>query len=167
MKTLKQYLQPSAIFLFAFITISCNEFVAAPVESGINRQWILSNSEKYEKLMKERKDFKSGTYFDILDIKRFGNIFKIEVEGGCEKKAYKVYWDGKIDFSKPLIANLIVTYESDQLIKCNKIEKFTIELDLLSIIGKEYESNMKVMFSNSTKVSDKIIDSDGIITTTN
>jgi hypothetical protein len=169
MKNIKSKLLVAQLALCLIINLlGCSQNKVEPDETIQNQRiWIMSDFEKYEKLMKERAEFNSGTYFDILDIKRTNNKLKITVEGGCNTAAYKVYWDGKLDFKKPLIANLLIAYESEIDIKCVKTEKYTIDVDLIRLIGKEYETSMQVKISNSTKVSDIMIDRDGKVTTTN
>ncbi len=150
------------------ISIACDKKKESILETEVSRRWILSDFEKYETFMQERQNFKKGTYFDILDINRNGNKLKINVEGGCNTAAYKIYWNGKLDFSKSLVANLMIAYESDIAIKCEKpLTKHSIDVDLYTIIGKEYEPNMSVLISNSTKVSDKLIDAKGVVTIKN
>jgi hypothetical protein len=159
---IKYFLSFAVLILFIFALGSCKQNLASPAESGLNsRIWIKADFEKFEKLMKERENFKGGTPFEIIDLKRDGNKIKIYIEGNCDIEAYKVYWDGKINFNDPKTANLIVSHEPEVIVNCFAIAKFTLEVDLFTLIGKEYDPNMRVKVSNASNTTDFYIDKNG------
>jgi hypothetical protein len=129
------------------------------------------NAVEYGKLMGARANFK-GYPFNILDIKRNENILKILVEGGCDTQAYKVIWDGVINFTEPSnptmvssITNIIISHEPTSQVQCLAVMKHTIEIDLKILFGSAYTPTLKVQVSNASKVEDKIVDPKGVVTT--
>jgi hypothetical protein len=126
---------------------------------------IIPDAKTYNKLLKDRSNYKGIAPFEIIGIKKEGFIYKITVEGGCNTLAYKIYWDERMDIIKgPLTANLIISYESEIAIKCSKAKVYTMEVDLLPMMSRPYNPKMNVKISNSSKVADSLIDKDGLVT---
>jgi hypothetical protein len=148
--------------------LSCSKNIITPAETAQNQRiWIVSDFEKYEKLMQGRAKYEGGTIFEIKGLKRNSNKLKISVEGGCLAEEYKVYWDGKIDLKEPVTAKIIVSHELTKNLNCFTMFKGDLEVDMFLLLGKEYDPNMRIIVSNSTKVADKIIDKNGVVTSTN
>jgi hypothetical protein len=151
-----------------FNLLGCTKNMVTPDETAQNQRiWILSDFEKYEKLMQARAKYDGGTPFEIRDLKRNSNKLKISVEGGCLAEEYKVYWDGKIDLKEPVTAKIIVSHEPTKNLNCFTIFKGDLEVDMFLLIGKEYDSNMRVKVSNASKVADLWIDKDGKVNSKN
>ena len=149
--------------------MSCQKSEVTVVEPASNVK-SEKNASEYSKLMNARATFK-GYPFDILDIRRTDNILKITVEGGCDTQAYKVIWDGIINFTEPAdpkmvlgSTNLIISHEPTSQVQCLAIMKHTIEIDLKVLLGSAYTPTINVQVSNSSKAEDKIVDPKGVVT---
>ena len=159
-----------ATILFLGLGImSCQKSEVTVVEPASNVK-SEKNASEYSKLMNARATFK-GYPFDILDIRRTDNILKITVEGGCDTQAYKVIWDGIINFTEPAdpkmvlgSTNLIISHEPTSQVQCLAIMKHTIEIDLKVLLGSAYTPTINVQVSNSSKAEDKIVDPKGVVT---
>lgn len=170
MKKIKNRITLIATMLFLGLGImSCQKSeitVVAPVSNVKSEK----NASEYAKLMNARATFK-GYPFDILEIKRTDNILKITVEGGCDTQAYRVIWDGVINFTEPAnpnmvlgSTNLIISHEPTSQVQCLAIMKHTIEIDLKLLLGSAYTPSINVLISNASKVEDKIVDPKGVVT---
>jgi hypothetical protein len=156
------------VLLYCLLLMACKTNEPIPDDSVENQRiWILSDFEKYEKLMKGRAKYEGGATFEITDLQRKGNMLKISVEGGCLADEYKAYCDGKIELTEPVTANIVLNLEPTKGLNCITVFKGIVEIDMLKLIGKEYDPNLRVKVSNSTKVVDKIIDKNGMVTTKN
>jgi hypothetical protein len=172
MKKIKNGIQLLAIMLFVGLNLmSCQKSEQSVVEPPASNVKSEKNSSEYSKLMNARTDFK-GYPFDILEIKRTDNILKISVEGGCDTQAYRVIWDGVINFTEPTnpsmvlgSTNLIISHEPTSQVQCLAIMKHTIEIDLKLLLGNAYTPSINVLISNASKVDDKIVDPKGVVTT--
>lgn len=172
MKTSKNNIQLLAIMLFlGFNLMSCQKSEQVLIEPPASNVKTENSASLYGKLMNARATFK-GYPFDILEIKRTDNILKITVEGGCDTQAYKVIWDGVINFTEPTnpdmvlgSTNLIISHEPTSQVQCLAIMKHTIELDLKILLGKAYTPNIRVQVSNASKIEDKLVDPKGVVTT--
>ena len=170
MKKVKNQITSIATMLFLGLGImSCQKSEQTLVTPASNVK-SEKNASEYAKLMNARATFK-GYPFDILEIKRTDNILKITVEGGCDTQAYKVIWDGVINFTEPAnpsmvlgSTNLIISHEPISQVQCLAIMKHTIEIDLKKLLGNAYTSSINVLISNASKVDDKIVDPKGIVT---
>ena len=173
MKTIKIRIQLLAIVLFLGISlVSCqkSEQTIDPPASNVKSE---KNASEYAKLLNARANFK-GYPFDILDIKRTDNLLKVMVEGGCDTQAYRVIWDGVINFTEPTnpnmvlgSTNLVITHEPISQVQCLAIMKHTIEIDLKILLGNAYTPTINVVVSNASKVDDKMVDPKGVVTTIN
>ncbi len=171
MKNLKNQFTVIAITLFLGLgIISCQKSDIAVVEPASNVKSEKSASE-YAKLMNARANFK-GYPFDIVEIKRTDNLLKVTVEGGCDTQAYRVIWDGVINFTEPAnptmvlgSTNLIISHEPTSQVQCLAIMRHTIEIDLKLLLGNAYTPTINVLISNASKVDDKIVDPKGVVTT--
>jgi hypothetical protein len=172
MKTSKNKIQLLAIMLFlGFNLMNCQKSEQVVIEPPASNVKSEKNASEYTKLMNARATFK-GYPFDILEIKRTDNILKITVEGGCDTQAYRVIWDGVINFTEPAnpnmvlgSTNLIISHEPISQVQCLAIMKHTIEIDLKKLLGNAYTSSINVLISNALKVDDKIVDPKGVVTT--
>ena len=170
MKTTKKAFQFLAIMLFlGFGVMSCNksEQLIDPPASNIKSE---KNAAEYAKLLSARANFK-GYVFNISEIKRTDNILKVTVEGDCDTEAYKVIWDGVINFTEPTdpkmvlgSTNLVISHESTQGYGCKAIIAHTIEIDLKLLLGAAYTPTINVIVSNASKIDDKIVDPKGVVT---
>jgi hypothetical protein len=156
--------------LLTGLSFSCNKSELNP--SPNSKAKIKADEIYYKSLMSSRTTYK-GESFEILDVKREGQILKITVEGPCDENGYEVVWDGIINFieptfSVPMTVNLAVAYKAVSQIQCLAIMKHTIELDLVKVVGeKEYRKDMNVKVSNASKVDDKLVDSKGTVSNNN
>jgi hypothetical protein len=172
MKTSKNKIELLVITLFlGFNLMSCQKSEPVLIEPPASNVKTENSATVYAKLMGARANFK-GYPFDILEIKRTDNILKITVEGGCDTQAYRVIWDGVINFTEPAnptmvlgSTNLIISHEPASQVQCLAIMKHTIELDLKILLGNAYTPTINVQVSNASKVDDKIIDPKGVVTT--
>lgn len=171
MKKVKNQITAVATMLFLGLGImSCQKSEPTLVAPASNVK-SEKNASEYSKLMNARATFK-GYPFDILDIKRTDNLLKITVEGGCDTQAYRVIWDGVINFTEPAnptmvlgSTNLIISHEPITQVQCLAIMKHTIEIDLKLLLGSAYTPTINVQVSNASKVEDKIVDPKGVVTT--
>jgi hypothetical protein len=169
MKTTK--IKLLAIMLFLGLSLmNCRKSKQALIEPPASNVKTQNSALEYANLMNARANFK-GYPFDILEIKRTDNILKIMVEGGCDTQAYKVIWDGVINFTEPAnpnmvlgSTNLIISHEPISQVQCLAIMKHTIEIDLKKLLGNAYTSSINVLISNASKVEDKIVDPKGVVT---
>lgn len=129
------------------------------------------NASEYTKLLNARANFK-GYPFDILEIKRTDNLLKVMVEGGCDTQAYRVIWDGVINFTEPTnpnmvlgSTNLVISHEPISQVQCLAIMKHTIEIDLKLLLGNAFTPTINVIISNASKVDDKLVNPNGGVTT--
>lgn len=171
MKKVKNEITKIVTLLFLGLGImSCQKSDIAVVEPASNVK-SETNASEYDKLMKSRATFK-GYPFDILDIKRTDHLLKVTVEGGCDTQAYRVIWDGVINFTEPTdpkmvlgSTNLIISHEPTSQVQCLAIMKHTIDIDLKILLGNVYTPTINVQVSNASKVEDKIVDPKGVVTT--
>lgn len=170
MKTTKNRILLLAIVLLLGINLlSCqkSEQAIQPPASNVKSS---KDASEYAKLLNARATFK-GYPFDILEIKRTDNILKITVEGGCDTQAYKVIWDGVINFTEPAdpkmilgSTNLVISHEPISQVQCLAIMKHTIDIDLKVLLGNAYTPTINVVVSNASKVDDKMVDPKGVVT---
>ena len=152
-----------AIILFSGLGImSCQKSEINNLEP-IGKVRIEDNAAIYTKLMNSRANYK-GYPFEILEIVRNENMVTIVVEGGCDTQAYKVIWDGVINFTEPMLANLVISHEPASEVQCLAIKKHKISVDLQILLGKAYSPNIHLQVSNSSKIDDKIVDPKGVVT---
>jgi hypothetical protein len=171
MKTSKSKIQLFAIMLLLGSNLmSCQKSDVTEVAPASNVKSEKSASE-YSKLLNARTNFK-GYPFDILEIKRTDNLLKVTVEGGCDTQAYKVIWDGAINFTEPAnpsmvlgSTNLIISHEPISQVQCLAIMRHTIDIDLKILLGNAYTPNIHVQVSNASKIEDKLVDPKGVVTT--
>jgi hypothetical protein len=168
-KVKKQVIAIATMLLLVLGIMSCQKSEQTLVTPASNVK-SERNAVEYGKLMGARANFK-GYPFNILDIKRNENILKILVEGGCDTQAYKVIWDGVINFTEPAnptmvssITNIIISHEPTSQVQCLAVMKHTIEIDLKILLGSAYTPTLKVQVSNASKVDDKIVDPKGVVT---
>ena len=171
MKTTKKAFQFLVILLLlSFGVTSCNksEQLIDPPASNIKSE---KNAAEYAKLLSARANFK-GYVFNISEIKRTDNILKVTVEGDCDTEAYKVIWDGVINFTEPTdpnmvlgSMNLVISHESTKGYSCKAIISHTIEIDLKLLLGNAYTPTINVIISNASKVDDKMVNPNGGVTT--
>jgi hypothetical protein len=173
MKKVKNQIKAVATMLFLGLGImSCQKSEVTVIAPASNVK-SEKNASEYSKLMNARANFK-GYPFDILEIKRTENLLKVMVEGGCDTQAYRVIWDGVINFTEPTnptmilgSTNLIISHEPISQVQCLAIMKHTIDVDLKILLGNTYTPTINVQVSNASKVDDKIVDPKGIVTTRN
>jgi hypothetical protein len=170
MKKVKNQIFAIATMLFLGLSImSCQEADIEVLEPASNVK-SETNASEYAKLINARATFK-GYPFDILDIKRTDHLLKVMVEGGCDTQAYRVIWDGVINFTEPAnpmmvlgSTNLLISHEPTSEVQCLAIMKHTIDIDLKKLLGNAYTPTINVLISNASKVEDKIVDPKGIVT---
>ena len=159
-----------AIILFSGLGIlSCQKSEINNLEP-IGKVRIEDNAAIYTKLMNARANYK-GSPFEILEIVRNENVVTIVVEGGCDTQAYKVIWDGVINFTEPVnpnmvlgSTNVVISHEPVSEVQCLAIMKHKISVDLQLLLGKAYSPNINLIVSNSSKIDDKIVDPKGVVT---
>lgn len=170
MKKMKNQIMLLATILFLGLGItSCQKSETDNLEP-IGKVRIEDNAAVYKKLMNARTNFK-GSAFEILEIVRNANIVTIVVEGGCDTHAYKVIWDGVINFTEPAnpsmvlgFANVVISHEPVLAVQCLAVMKHKIQVDLQILLGKAYYPNINLQVSNSSKIEDKIVDPNGVVT---
>ena len=163
MKMMKKQIMVIVTMLFLGLgTMSCQKSESESLEP-VGKVRVEDNSAIYKKLMNARTNFK-GSPFEILEIKRNTNLVTIVVEGGCDTQAYKVIWDGVINFSEPMSANLVISHEPVSEAQCLAIMRHKIDVDLQILLGKAYSPNIHLQVSNSSKIDDKIVDPKGGVT---
>ena len=164
MKTIQKNLRTVFVmFILAFVGIACskNENVVVP----FNDANVQTNSFKFSTLLSTRTNYK-GEPFEIKNIKREGDLLKIDVLGGCEPEAYKVVWDGLILESNPALVRLVVSYEPTLTIQCLVPVSPTLTVDLKKLLGNRYTPNgYTFTVLNASKMEDKTIDPSGTVTT--
>ena len=171
MKKVKKQITLIATMLFlGFGIMSCQKSEVTVVEPGSNVK-SEKNASEYSKLMNARASFK-GYSFEILEIKRTDHLLKVTVEGGCDTQAYKVIWDGVVNFTEPTdpkmvlgSSNLVISHEPTSQVQCLAIMKHMIDIDLKVLLGSAYTPTINIQVSNSSKVEDKIVDPKGVVTT--
>ena len=152
------------LLILTFIGIACskNEVATIPINGDVNVQ---TNSSKFNTLLSARTTYK-GEPFEIKNIKREGDLLKIDVLGGCEPEYYKVFWDGVILESNPALVKLVVSYEPTLTIKCLVPISPTLTVDLKKLLGSRYTPNgYTFTVSNASKIEDKTINPNGTVTT--
>ena len=164
MKTAQENLRIMfAILIVMFVGVACSKNGSTP--APLNDAKVQTNSTEFNRLLSARTTYK-GEPFEIKNIKREGNLLKIEVLGGCEPEKYKVVWDGVILESNPAQVKLVVSYEPTLQINCLAPVNPTLTVDLKRLIGNNYTPNgYTFTVSNASKVEDKIIDPSGTVTT--
>ncbi len=99
MKTLRNKIQLAVIALILGLgTMNCQKSESVDLKP-IDKVKVEENAALYANLMNARASYK-GSPFDILEIKRNENLVTIVVEGGCDTQAYKVIWDGVVNFTE-------------------------------------------------------------------
>lgn len=147
--------------IFALVGFSCSKDEVTPNPSNEIAASVQTNAARFEELINNRV----SDPFDITSFVREGDLLKINVSGGCETNAYKVVWDGVINFSSPPTVSIVVSYEPTLKIQCLYPQKHTIIVDLKKMIGDKYVPNIfHVVVSNASKDEDKIIDPNGVVT---
>lgn len=163
MKTLRNKIQLAVIALILGLgTMNCQKSESVDLKP-IDKVKVEENAALYANLMNARASYK-GSPFEILEIKRNENLVTIVVEGGCDTQAYKVIWDGVVNFTEPMSANLLVVHDPAE-VQCLAIKRHQIEVDLKIILGKAYLPNLNLQISNSSKINDNIVDVTGVVTT--
>ena len=170
MKKMKIQIMLLATMLFLGLGImSCQKSGTDNLEP-IGKVRIEDNAAISTKLMNARTNYK-GSPFEILEIVRNENIVTIVVEGGCDTQAYKVIWDGVINFTEPVnpnmvlgSTNVVISHEPVSEVQCLAIMKHKISVDLQLLLGKAYSPNINLIVSNSSKIDDKIVDPKGVVT---
>lgn len=76
-------------------------------------------------------------------------------------------WDGAINFTEPVIANLAVGYTAKSQIQCLAIMAYTIEGDLQKTFGNNYPENLIINVINVSQKQDVSIDGKGTATKLN
>lgn len=170
MKTIKNQIHLIVLVLFlGIILVSCQKSEQAidPPASNVKSK---TDALEYAKLMNARANFR-GYVFDIVEIKRTDNLLKVTVSGDCDTQAYKIIWDGVINFTEPTdpsmvlgSTNLIISHESTQGYSCKAIITHTIDIDLKKLLGSAYTSTINIQVSNASKAEDKIVDPKGVVT---
>ncbi|MCU0467250.1 MAG: hypothetical protein MUF58_01500 [Arcicella sp.] len=171
MKTIKKEFKILAMVLLLGLNLmSCHQSEQLIDSPASNIKSEKSTSE-YVKLLNARTNFK-GYPFDILEIKRNDNLLKITVEGGCDTQAYRIIWDGVINFTEPAnpnmvlsTTNLIISHEPVSQVQCLAVMKHTIEVDLKLLLGAAYKPNIHIVVSNASKIDDKSVEPNGSVTT--
>jgi hypothetical protein len=149
-------------FGFALFGVSCSKEEIAPSSSNEITANVQTNATRFKELTTNRV----SDPFDITGFVREGDLLKINVSGGCETNAYKVVWDGVINFSSPPMVSIVVSYEPTLKVQCLYPQKHTVIVDLKKMIGDKYVSNIfHVVVSNASKEEDKLIDPSGTVTT--
>jgi hypothetical protein len=163
MKTIQKNLRAMYFtFAFALLGISCSKDEIAPSPSNEITPNIQTNAARFKELTTNRV----SDPFDITSFVRVDDLLKINVSGGCETDAYKVVWDGVINFSSPPTVSIVVSYEPTLKVQCLYPQKHTIIVDLKKMIGDKYVPNtFHVVVSNASKEEDKLIDPSGAVTT--
>ncbi|MEY4541060.1 MAG: hypothetical protein RLZZ306_2817 [Bacteroidota bacterium] len=170
MKRIKNQILVITTMLFTGLGImNCQKSAIDVVEPTGNNK-TETNPSEYAKLMNARTSFK-GYKFNIVEIKRTDNLLKVTVEGDCDTEAYKVIWDGVINFTEPTdpnmvlgSTNLIISHESTKGYSCKAIIRHTIDIDLKKLLGNAYTPSINILISNASKVDDKIVDPKGVVT---
>lgn len=163
MKKIKNQIMVIATLLFLVSGITSCQKTESISPEPIGKVRIEDNAAIYTKLMNARTNYK-GSPFEILEIVRNANIVTIVVEGGCDTQAYKVIWDGVINFTEPISANLVISHEPVSEVQCLAIKRHKIDVDLQILLGKAYSPNVNLIVSNSSKIDDKIVDPKGVVT---
>lgn len=116
----------------------------------------------YEQAIATRTSRQYG--FDIKEIKREGDILKVFVRGGCDKNNYKIIWDGIMRKSYPLTLFFVISYEKSTGVECAAELDHVLELNLKEKLGDVYTTqSYHILLSNGSKVYDKVITPDGIV----
>ena len=150
------------LFILAIVGISCSKDEVTPSQTSEMNTNVQTNAARFEQLLSTR----ASDHFDMLSFTREGDLLKINVSGGCETNAYKVVWDGVINFSSPPTVAIVVSYEPTLKIQCLYPQNHTIIVDLKKMIGHKYLPNtFNVIVSNASKEEDKVIDPSGAVTT--
>lgn len=159
---MKRILKCLPVTLFAallFLIISCNhknENVKPNPDGG--------GSLEYQRLMTARENY-DGVRFEILDVKLEGNDMFIKVKGGCSASDFKTVWNGLILESYPQQIHLVVANESGND-SCDPKGEYTLKVDLKALLGDGFNTtDFVVTVSNGSKVQDKLIDEDGVVST--
>jgi hypothetical protein len=122
---------------------------------------LLKSPDKYADILANREQQSMQT-FTIEDVKREGDLLKINVKGGCSASAFKIIWDGAIMLSYPEQVNLVLTHESDQD-GCDNTNTFLITVDLSKIFGTHNPSDVIVNIANGSKKEDKSLNPNGSV----
>lgn len=116
----------------------------------------------YERIMKSRAD-SHGVPFEISKIVLTGNTLAIDVQGGCSAGDFKTIWNGEILESYPQQVNLVIANESNND-ACDPKGSYTLQVDLKKLIGDSFNTtDFAVMVSNGSKVADKVVDENGVV----
>ena len=151
-----------AMFILAFVGVACSKNEIAPNPTNEVSANVQTNAARFTQLLTDR----TSDPFDIVGFTREGDLLKINVIGGCETNAYKVVWDGVINFSSPPTVAIVVSYEPTLKIQCLYPQKHTIIVDLKKMIGDNYLPNIfHVVVSNASKPEDKVVSPSGTVTT--
>lgn len=163
MKTIQKNLRTVIVlFVLALVGISCSKDDIAPSSAKETTANVQTNAARFTQLLTDR----ASDPFDIISFVRDGDLLKINVGGGCETSAYKVVWDGVINFSSPPTVAIVVSYEPTLKMQCLYPQDHTIIVDLKKMIGDKYLPNtFNVIVSNASKEGDKVIDPKGTVTT--
>jgi hypothetical protein len=163
MKIIQKTLQTTfVIFALVLVAMSCAKDEIAPSPSNEITANVQTNAARFKELTANRV----SDPFDITSLIREDDLLKINVSGGCETNAYKVVWDGVINFSSPPTVSMVVSYEPTLKIQCLYPQKHTIIVDLKKTIGDKYVPNVfHIVVSNASKEEDKLIDPSGTVTT--
>lgn len=119
-------------------------------------------SLEYQRLMNARGN-SDGVRFEILDVKLEQNDLYIKVKGGCSANDYKTVWNGLIFESYPQQIHLVVANESGND-SCDPKGEYTLKVDLKALLGDTFNpTDFVVTVSNGSKVQDKLVDEDGVV----
>lgn len=156
------------MFSIALVGISCSKDEIAPSSINETTANVQTDATKFARLLTDRP----SDPFDMMGFIREGNLLKIDVIGGCETDAYKVVWDGVINFSSTPTMAIVVSYEPTLKVQCLYPQKHTIIVDLKKMIDEKYIPNTRyhpssynVIVSNASKPEDKVVSPSGTVTT--
>lgn len=158
MKAIKPIL---ACLIMLVALVGCKSKDTEPTPTGDEVAFQVSEAE-YARLLSARVN--ATRHFEIKNIKRENDILKIWVNGGCNKNNYKVVWDGLMRKSYPLMVFLVVSLETGTGIECDAEMEHLLEIDLKEKFGEIYDTHdLHILLSNGSKVFDKVIDPNGIV----
>ncbi|RFS15830.1 hypothetical protein [Emticicia sp. C21] len=161
MKNIRQKIHLLACLTLIIGMAACKSKATDPSPNEVAFQ--VSEAE-YNRLLSARNS--APRHFEIKDIKRENDILKIWVVGGsCDKNRYKVVWDGIMRKSYPVTVFLIISLEKGTGNECDAIREYVLEIDLKEKFGEIYDTHdLHILLSNGSKIFDRVIDPDGIVT---
>lgn len=153
-----------ASLVLSFFVISCSKEKATMIDPE-DRQ-VLKDKTVFDNYMKARTSATQAFYFELKEIKRDNGILTIKILGDCDKKHYKVVWDGAVMESFPMQIQLLIAYDRPKDLVCDaSLHEHTLEVNLKELIGDDFkDSDYIIHILNGSQEKDKTINPNGTVT---